>query len=48
MESLLAPTPLCVSRNSSAVEDGVAGASSLFPFQVIQLTFQLKATFSCL
>lgn len=48
MESLLAPTPLCVSKNNSAVEDGLAGVSSLFPFQVIQLTFQLKAKFSCL
>lgn len=35
-------------KSKCAVEDGVPGVSTLFLFQVIQLTFQLKAKFSCL
>lgn len=35
-------------KSNCAVEDGVPGVSTLFLFQVIQLTFQLKAKFSCL
>ena len=47
-ESLLALTPIRVSKSDSGVEDRVPGASSFLLFQVIQLTFQLKAKFSCL
>lgn len=47
-ESLLALTPIRVSKSNSGVEDRVPGASSFLLFRVIQLTFQLKAKFSCL
>lgn len=47
-ESPLAPTPVSVSQRDSGLEDGAPGVSNLFLFQVIQLTFQLKAKFSCL